>query len=409
MDFRRFFSSYLAGLKIELSLGLPQGKLSPKRQSAAEQMIMNINLKPFYMGRLFGIPLRAHYSWLPVFPFYAWAISTALLPREAPGLAGYQYWMLGFITTALLFASVIIHELSHALMARTVGIGTSDITLYMFGGLATLEGQPADPAAEFKIAVVGPAASFILGTLFFGSDHAFLRGTPYLGTGQVLRHLGIVNWFLAGFNILPGLPLDGGRVLRALLWKINKDFRAATQSALRFGLMIAIALVAGGVYSFLFQDWVTGMWSIIVGLIMALMLGAGESRARRTMRPRRGTVEDMMHRDVVMIPPGMKITDFIDKVLKNNHHTIFPVAASGRLHGLLILEELKARPQQEWPRLEARDVMRPVDNSMFIPSSLTVAEARVKIASNGLGYMIVIDKNGLIVGQVSLKDVGVKK
>ncbi len=366
---------------------------------------MNINLKPLYLGRVFGIPVRAHYSWLPVFPFYAWAISTALLPREAPGHPAWQYWTLGFITTTLLFASVIIHELAHALMARTVGVGTTDITLYMFGGLATLEGQPADPVAEFKIAVVGPAASFILGTVFFAADQLLLYGTPYRAAGQVLRHLGLVNWILAVFNMLPGLPLDGGRVLRALLWKMNKNYRAATQSAVRFGLMIAVTLFAIGVYWFLFKDWVTGMWSITVGLMIALMLGANESRSRRSLRVRRGTIEEVMHPDVVLVPPRMKIPDFIDKVLKSNQQTSFPVASERRLHGMLMLEELKMRPREDWPRLEARDVMRPVDTSMFIPSTMPIAEARTVLSSNKLGQAVVIDSNGFIIGQVSLQDV----
>jgi Zn-dependent protease len=370
---------------------------------------MTINLKPLYLGRIFRIPIRAHYSWLPVFPFYAWAISTGLLPREAPGHAVWQYWTLGFITTALLFMSVIIHELAHALMARAVGVGTSDITLYMFGGLATLEGQPADPAAEFKIAVVGPAASFLMGTIFFAADQLLLYGTTYRAAGQVLRHLGLVNWILAVFNMLPGLPLDGGRVLRALLWKINRNYRAATQSAVRFGLMISVTLFAIGIYWFLFKDWVTGMWSMTVGLMIALMLGANESRARRSLRARRGTIEEVMHQDVVMVPPAMKISDFIDKVLKSNNQTSFPVAADRRLHGMLLLEELRLKPREDWPHLEARDVMRPVDASMFIPSSTPLAEARAALSANKLGQAVVIDSNGLIIGQVSLQDVGVKR
>ncbi len=366
---------------------------------------MTINLKPLYLGRIFHIPIRAHYSWLPVFPFYAWAISTALLPREAPGYPAWQYWALGFLTTVLLFVSVIIHELAHALMARTVGVGTSDITLYMFGGLATLEGQPADPVAEFKIAVVGPAASFILGTIFFAADQLLLHGTPYLAAAQVLRHLGLVNWILAVFNMLPGLPLDGGRVLRALLWKINRNYRAATQSAVRFGLMTAITLFAIGVYWFLFKDWVTGMWSMAVGLMIALMLGANEGRTRRSVKVRRGTIEEVMHPDVVMVPPHMKIQDFIDKVLKSNNQTSFPVASERRLHGMLMLEELKTRPREDWPQLEARDVMRPVDTSMFIASTTPIAQARAVLSSNKLGQVVVIDSNGFIIGQVSLQDI----
>jgi Zn-dependent protease/CBS domain-containing protein len=366
---------------------------------------MAFNPKPFYLGRLFGIPIRAHYSWLPVFPFYAYAIASVMLPREVPGMSFYQYWGLGLITTTLLFASVLAHELAHSLMARTEGLGTGNITLYMFGGLATLEGQPAAPSSEFKIAVVGPAASFIAGTIFFAADEILLYGTPHNAIGQVLRHLGIVNWFLAGFNIMPGLPLDGGRVLRAIIWHFNKNFRVATQIAVRAGLMISFTLITWGVYIFIFKDRITGMWSVIIGVTIALMLGSSEGRTRGVWRVKRGTVEDVMNRDVVLIPPEMIVSDFINKVLNNNRHTSFPVARDKRLHGLLLLEELKSVPEDEWPRLRAQDVMRPVDNSMFISSLTPKADAAKLLSSNGLGRAVVIDTNGLIVGYVTLSDV----
>jgi len=368
---------------------------------------VTLNPKPFYLGRVFGIPIYAHYSWLPVFPFYAWAIASGLLPRQAPGLSVPQYWALGVLTTMLLFVSVLAHELAHATMARAEGLGTGNITLYMFGGLASLNGQPAQPSSEFKIAVVGPAASFVIGTIFFLADEVLLRGTSHLAVGQVLRHLGLVNWFLAGFNILPGLPLDGGRVLRALLWSRNKNFRAATQQSIRSGLMIAITLIAAGIYSFIMvPDYgITGLWMMIIGLMIALMLGTTEGRNRGVWRAKRGTVEDVMNRDFVQVPPEMKITDFINKVLNNNHHTSFPVVQERRLHGMLLLDDLKQAPRENWSGLEARVVMRPVDGSMFINSSTPIPEAKSILTNNGLGHAVVLDSNGLIVGYVSLRDV----
>ena len=368
---------------------------------------MTLNPKPFYLGRVFGIPIFAHYSWLPVFPFYAWAIASGLLPREAPGLSVVKYWALGLLTTMLLFVSVLVHELAHATMARAEGLGTGNITLYMFGGLASLNGQPAQPSSEFKIAVVGPAASFLIGVVFFAADAWLLYGKPYRAFGQVLRHLGLVNWFLAGFNILPGLPLDGGRVLRAVLWHYNKNFRAATQLAIRSGLMIAVTLIVAGVYSFIMlPDYgITGLWMMIIGLMIGLMLGTTEGRSRGVWRVKRGTVEDVMNRDVVQIPPNMKVTDFINKVLNNNHHTSFPVVLERRLHGMLLLEELKQTPREEWSRLEAREVMRPVNASMFIDANTPIPLAQSMLATNGLGRAIVLDSNGFIVGYVSLRDV----
>lgn len=370
-------------------------------------MKLNLNPKPFYLGRVFGIPIFAHYSWLPVFPFYAWAIASGLLPREAPGLSAIQYWALGLLTTMLLFVSVLVHELAHATMARAEGLGTGNITLYMFGGLASLNGQPAQPSSEFKIAVVGPAASFVIGTIFFLATQVLVGGTTHRAIGQVLRHLGLVNWLLAAFNILPGLPLDGGRVLRALLWHYNKNFRSATQLAIRSGLMIALTLIVAGICSFvLVPDYgITGLWMMIIGLMIGLMLGTTEGRSRGVWRVKRGTVEDIMNRDVVQIPPNMKVTDFINKVLNNNHHTSFPVVLDRRLHGLLLLEELKQLPQDEWRVREAREVMRPVNDSMFLNLNTPIPQALTMLTNNGLGRAVVLDSNGYIVGYVSLRDI----
>lgn len=359
--------------------------------------------QPLSLGRVFGIPIRAHYSWLPVFPFYVWAIAASLLPRQAPGLGALEYWFYGLLTAILLFASVLAHELAHAVMARAEGLGTGHITLYVFGGLASLQGQPANPSAEFKIAVVGPAASFLLGAVFFLTAQVMPESAA--AAEQVLRHLGLVNWFLAGFNILPGLPLDGGRVLRAIVWRFTRNFRQATQIAARAGFVIALTMIVYGLYFFFAVDKVIGLSSTAMGVILALMLGTTERRAWGIFRARRGTIEDVMNHDVILIAPEMKVSDFINTVLTNNRDISFAVAQDKRLHGLLMLEDLRAVPQDEWPRLEAKDCMRPVDGSMFLSASTRVAQAQAILSQSPTGRAVVIDASGLIVGQVSLSDV----
>jgi len=365
---------------------------------------MNLNPKPFYLGRISGIPIQAHYSWLPVFPIYAWVISQVLLPRNVPDRPIWEYWTLGILTTVLLFASVLIHELAHAIMARIEGVGTGAITLYLFGGLASLGGQPARPSSEFKIAVIGPAASFVLGTLFFGLDQALFYHTHYLVVSQVFRHLGIVNWLLAGFNILPGMPLDGGRVLRAVVWQLNKNFRAATRIAVRAGMTISLALLVSGVLM-IGKDIVTGLWSLIIGLLLATMLVSQTRGNRGGRKPLPGTVESLMSRDVVMVAPEIRIQDFVDKVLRNNRFTSFPVAVEGRLHGLIVLDELKRVPREEWPLLTAGEVMKPVDDSMFLKATASVAEAKSLLSRNGIGRAAVLDGRGRVVGYISKSDV----
>jgi Zn-dependent protease len=362
---------------------------------------MNFNLKPFYLGRISGIPIQAHYSWLPVFPIYAWVISQVLLPRNVPGRPIWEYWALGILTTVLLFASVLIHELAHSIMARIENVGTGSITLYLFGGLASLGGQPARPSSEFKIAIVGPAASFVLGTVFFGLDWLLFYHTHYLAASQVFRHLGIVNWVLAGFNILPGMPLDGGRVLRAAVWQFNKNYREATRIAVRSGLTISLALLVYGLIA-IRTDIVFGLWSLIIGLLLATML---LSQTRGGRKPAPGTVEALMSRDVVMVSPEIRVQDFITTVLKNNRFTSFPVAVDGRLHGLILLEELKRVPREKWPAITAGEVMKPVDDSMFINARATVAEAKSLLSRNGIGRAAVLDGKGLVVGYISKSDV----
>jgi Zn-dependent protease len=365
---------------------------------------MNINPKPFYLGRIWGIPIQAHYSWLPVFPIYAWVISQVLLPRNVPGRPVFEYWALGILTTALLFASVLIHELAHSIMARIEGVGTGAITLYLFGGLASLGGQPARPSSEFKIAVMGPAASFVLGTLFLGLDQLLFYRTHYLAASQVFRHLGIVNLLLAGFNVLPGLPLDGGRVLRAVVWQFNKSYREATRIAVRSGLTISLALIVYGAIA-IRTDIVFALWSLIIGLLLGTMLISQTQMGRGGRKPAPGTVETLMSRDVVMVSPDLKVQDFIDKILRNNRFTSFPVAVDGKLHGLILLEELKRFPREQWPGLTTREVMKPVDESMFIPAAASVAQAKSLLSRNGIGRAAVLDGSGLVVGYISKTDV----
>ena len=365
---------------------------------------MRFNRQTYPLGIVWGAPVNIHISWLPVFPIYTWVISSVYLPKQGLNLPWWQYWILGAVTTALLFYSILIHEIAHSAMARWEGLGTGEITLYMFGGLATLEGQPSQPSSEFKIAIAGPAASFTIGTIFFLLHYALFHGTTHFAAAQVFRHLGIVNWFLAGFNILPGLPLDGGRILRAVLWRFNRSFRESTRTAVRAGITISLALLLYGGYIFFQQDIVTGIWCVTIGLLLGLMLYSSEGRIFAAQRIRWGIVEEVMSQDVVMVPPGMKITEFIDRVLKNNRFTSFPVTLEHRLYGMLALEDLKKIPSEQWPHLTVQDVMRPVDDSMFINDTATIDEAKARLGNNSIGRAAVLNPSGLVVGYVSKSD-----
>jgi CBS-domain-containing membrane protein len=194
--------------------------------------------------------------------------------------------------------------------------------------------------------------------------------------------------------------------LRALVWRFNKNFRQATQVAARAGLVVALTMIVYGLYFFVAVDRVIGLSSTAMGVLLVLMLGTSERRTYGIFRVRRGTIEDVMNRDVILIAPEMKVADFIQTVLTNNRDTSFAVAKDKRLHGLLMLEDLKSVPPDDWPHLEARDCMRPVDTSMFLSASTKVMQAQAILRNTLTGRAVVLDDGGLIVGQVSLTDIG---
>jgi Zn-dependent protease len=305
-------------------------------------------------------------------------------------------WFLGSITTLALFVSVFGHELSHALMGRSEGIEIEEIVLHPFGGLARLRNEPDSPGAEFRIAVAGPAASFIFGVFAFAGW--FIAMTDdYRTTAGVFFLVGSGNLLLAVFNLFPGYPLDGGRVLRAILWKRDGNIADATRKAGVCGMLIAGALVMFGVYMAVapnFHAYFMGFWSVLVGLFL-LDAAAGIVRHGRSMES--AIVSDAMSPPFA-IEPGVLISEFIDEILPLHRQTSFPVTHNRQLYGILSLQDLKSLPRERWREKCARDIMRPVRPEMFVEPSATIAEARELMKTNGVGSVAVIDNNGQLVG-----------
>ena len=365
------------------------------------------NLKGIFKGqiliaRVYGIPVRIDYRWFIVF-----ALSVALIAANVrknpiqlfsyhlPATGELTAWALGIATTLGLFLSVFGHELSHALMGRTEGIEIEEIVLHPFGGLARLSKQPESPGAEFRIAVAGPAASFIFGLIAFGGMMltALLRfnfGTAFF------FFIGAGNLLLAVFNLFPGYPLDGGRVLRAIIWQRSGSIRDATRIAGFCGQLISLVLIAFGVYMALaptFRAYFMGLWSVLVGVFL---LGAATSVVR-SVREQQLTVRDAMS-PPVMIEPDLPINRFVDEILPLNRYSSFPVAHGKSLLGILTLEDLKKLPREQWRDRRVRDAMRPVNSSMFVKASAEMEAANELIQGNGVGAVAVIEESGEVVG-----------
>jgi Zn-dependent protease len=366
------------------------------------------------VARVYGIPVRIDYRWFFVFGLSAWLISTnmhygamrlftatfehgafRLVALTLPHLDIVTSWFLGIVTTLALFLSVFGHELSHALMGRAEGIEIEEIVLHPFGGLTRLKHEPDNPRAEFRIAVAGPAASFLFGVVAFAAmSLAVMIGQR--ATAAVFFFLCSGNLLLAISNLLPGYPLDGGRALRALLWHRGGNIKEATRIASLGGQLIAWTLVVYGVYVvFAWKDsLLMGLWSVVVGLFLR---GAAASVVKHDRGTGEGTVGDAMTPPVA-IEPDVLVSHFIDSILPLYRQTSFPVAHERRLHGILALEDLKSLPRERWRQTRARDVMRPIDDKFFVEPSTTMTRAEELMQHNGIGSLAVIDPKGLLVG-----------
>lgn len=355
------------------------------------------------VARIFGIPVRFDYRWFVVFFLSVWLIAVNL---ERGGMWVGQVkllpvsvaaaWILAIITTIGLFLSVLGHELSHALMGRAEGIEIEEIVLHPFGGLARLRNEPESPRAEFRIAVAGPAASFLFAAISFVLMlPAMMAGYPT--AGGVLLLLCAGNLLLAVFNLFPGYPLDGGRVLRAILWRRTGDIKEATRLAGICGMLIAAVLIIFGVYMVIapsFRSYFMGFWSVLVGLFLF-------DAAYSVVKHVRGRVQNIVKEAMsapFSVEPDLLISQLIDSVLPMHRQVAFPVAINRRLHGMISLEDLKTLPRDRWHLTKARDVMRPIAPRFFVEPNATLDYARELMKRNGIGSLAVVAKNGELVG-----------
>jgi len=353
------------------------------------------------VARVYGIPVRIDYRWFLVF-----AMSVVLIAENVrkhplqlsnltiPPTGDFLAWTLGVVTTLALFLSVFGHEQSHALMGRTEGIEIDEIVLHPFGGLARLRTQPENPKAEFRIAVAGPAASFTFALIAFAG--MFLTASFRFNFGtSFFFFIGAGNLLLAVFNLFPGYPLDGGRVLRAIIWKRSGSIRDATRISGFCGQLMSLVLIAFGIYMAVaptFRAYFMGLWSILVGVFL---LSAATNVVRSVRTPT--TVQDAMS-PPISIEPDLPINRFVDEVLPLHRHPSFPVAHGRRLLGILSLEDLKKIPREQWRSLRVGDTMRTVNSHLFVPENATIESANNLIDRNGAGAVAVVSSSGELVG-----------
>lgn len=351
--------------------------------------------------KVMSIPVRVHVSWLIIFGLITWSLSVGYFPRVLPELPLLTHWATGLVAALLLFVSVFLHELSHAVVARRRGLRVSSITLHVFGGVSQLEDEPRSPGAEFWMAIVGPLTSFAIAIVAAVAASA-VQSVPV--PAAILGYLALVNAVIGAFNLVPGFPLDGGRVLRAALWRAKGDLRRATETASRVGGVIAVLLMVLGVVRGLAGDFLGGLWFVLIGVFLRQ---AGEASyqqllVRRALEPL--TVRDVMTRDVVHVAPELSVARAVDDVLWRRHVASFPVVANGLVVGILSLRQLRDVPRERWTETTVGEAMQRIGDPLTASAKDDLWAAFQKLSTNGLGRLAVVD-GGRLVGYLSAKDV----
>jgi len=353
----------------------------------------------FTIGRFGGVEVRLNWSLIAVFALIVWSLTDGVFPSQNPGLSDGTYLAMGIVAALLFLASILLHELGHSWVARREGIEVDSITLWLFGGVSQFKGRFPSSGAEFRVAVSGPLVSIALGGLFVLIAVAHVPSS----VDGVAAWLGYINLILAVFNLLPALPLDGGRVLHSALWRAKGDFAWATRVASEIGVAFGYLFIALGLAMFIFQGSFSGAWLAFIGWF--LLQGArAEARYFATEQALDGLrVRDLMVRDPVTVEADATLGRFMDDVAWSHRFTTYPVLDGGSPVGLLAFASVAAVPRPEWDTRRVRDTMVPIDEVPLLTEDERAVDALAELSAPRANRALVVD-NGHLAGLLSVTD-----
>jgi Zn-dependent protease len=354
----------------------------------------------FTLGRIGGIRVGIHYTWLFAFILIAWSLAAGYFPAQAPRLGAGAYWLLGIVAALLLFASVLLHELSHSFVAIARGLQVDSITLFIFGGVSNLKGDSQNPKDEFLISVVGPLTSLVLGGVFWVISRAI---SPVSAAGLIVGYLAYINLALGVFNLVPGFPLDGGRVFRSIVWAVTDSNRKATQIASYVGQAVGFGLILWGVFQLLSGDFLGGLWIAFIGWFLNSAAESTRHQQAFDESLRGVPVSQLMTTELAIIPPTATVRDFVwDQAIHRGRRAML-VADNGRLAGLVSVSDAKKVPQEEWDRTPVTQVMTPAPLKTVGPDEDLSAAMQLMVA--GEFHQVPVMRDGKVVGLVTRSDV----
>lgn len=360
---------------------------------------MNRGIKLF---KVLGIQISIDYTWFIVFVLFAWSLAYGYFPFRNPGFTPGTYLFMGVISSLLLFSCVLIHELSHSYTANRLGLDIKEITLFIFGGVAQLTKEPENAVSELKIALAGPAASAVLAGVFWVIS-GFVDSAAYPVVHAVVSYLALINLVLLIFNMIPGFPLDGGRVLRAIWWYRTGNLNTATGVASSIGKGFAVFLIIMGFFQIFMGNFTGGLWSVLIGVFLQQAAESGYQQVvvKRALEGLK--VKDLMTPNVVTIQQDKPLTEAVDDFFKY-HFVSFPVTSNGHLEGLLTLNNIRGVDKDRWPEVRVKEVMHRLAPEEILTPNDNALDALSRMARNGAGRFPVMEGDRLV-GIISKRDI----
>jgi len=346
------------------------------------------------IGKIFGIDIYIHISWVIIIVLLTWSLAVGLFPVLYHGASVITYWILGFIAAVLLFVSVLLHELAHSVVARARGLPVKNITLFVFGGVSNIEKEPGSPGVEFQMAVVGPLTSLLIGVLAFVLF--FLLGQYSSALAAILWYLGFANILLGIFNLIPGFPLDGGRVLRSIVWKVDGNLRRATRVVTVVGQIIAYLFILVGIWLFFAGFYVDGLWLVFIGWFLLNSAQAANSEVMLQSVFRGVTVGEVMNTAPTTVPANISLQKLVDEYFLPFGLRSALVTQGDRLAGLITLSDIRHVSREEWGQIPVGLAMIPRDRLHIVSPQQSLNDVLPLMAGRDVNQLPVVQDERLV-------------
>ena len=352
----------------------------------------------FRIGKIAGIDIYIHVSWIIILVLLTVSLATGWFPQSDPGWSTATYWLVGLISAILLFVSVLLHELAHSFVARRRGLPVKNITLFIFGGVSNIEHEPTSPGVEFQMAVVGPLTSLLIGVV------CYLLQWPLRGSNSPLEgivfYLAVTNILLGVFNLIPGFPLDGGRVLHSIIWKLTGSMRQATRVATITGQVIAYFFILLGVWLFFIGNFLDGLWLGFIGWFLLSAAQSANSQVMLESMLRGVTVGEVMNPKPTVVPANISLQQLVDEYFLPQGLRFALVMQADQLAGLITLSDIRHVPREQWGQIPVGQAMIPLERLHVVQPQQSLNDVLPLMAGRDVNQLPVV-QNGAVVGILS--------